>query len=500
MTLSIKEKRIVWIVFGFYMTIMCVAMYCHEPWGDELHVWNIAKASGRLGELLYNKRYEGHPPVWYIVLWITTKFTHNPVYMQVVHSIVAGIVVFTLLFKSPLPLSTKILIPFGYFFLYEYAVISRDYATGVLSAFLICIVLRRKFKYKHILYYMLLLVLSNTHLLGLLMAGSLHLYYLVHSFEKKERFSIIILHILAGAIVFLPAVYFITPPGDSELSVASWIERWSKTQLFSDVQVPMRAFIPLPAWWIYNFWNTQFLIQLQAQIGPLKILNVLINAALIILGAYILKQDKKSLLFFITNVLLTFVIGLIYPMVTERYAGFIFIGFIVACWLHYLEKPITASKTRVVNALLFVQLFAGIFVVYKDIVLPFSNFYRVKKMISGLNAGEMVVSDYWASIGFNAYTDKPVYCVDMQESIYFMLWGSKMTEAHKFPTRYYRGINNLFVKERIKRTYLLSTNTMQELFKTDAKLFSSFKIQLIDKADGAIEKWSNLYIYEISAL
>lgn len=475
-------------------------MFYHEPWGDELHCWNIAKASGSLGELLYNKRYEGHPPVWYIILWATAKFTHDPVYMQVVHLIVAILIVFLLLFKSPLPIFIKILIPFGYFFLFEYAVISRDYATGVLMGFLVCILLKKKVKYKLFLYYALLLVMSNAHLLALLMAASLHLYFLISFFEKGKKINVIVVHLLAGAVVFLPAVYFIVPPGDSELSIASWIGRWNKNQLASDLQVPIRAFIPIPAWWKYSFWNTQFLIQLQARFGVLKIVNVIIDVALVISGAFILKGNKKSLIFFITNITLTFMTGLIYPMVTERYAGFMFIGFIVACWLHYFEKPISNNKIKVVNALLVIQLIAGVFVVYKDISLPFSNFYKVKQLLNRLPENEQVVSDYWASVGFSAYVDKPIYCVDMQESILFMLWGSKITEAHKYPARYYRGIFNLFQKEGIKKTYMLSTNTIQELFKTDSKLFSSFHVQLVDKVDGAIEKWSSLYLYQISSL
>lgn len=208
MTSLIKDKSICQVIFGLYIAIVCCAMYYHEPWGDELHCWNIAKASGSLGELFYNKRYEGHPPVWYIILWVTAKFTHDPAYMQVIHLVVAILVVFLLLFKSPLPLFTKILIPFGYFFLFEYAVISRDYATGVLTGFLVCILLKKKFKYKIVLYYASLLVMSNAHLIALLMAASLHLYFLISFFEEGKKLNVIFPHLLAGVVVFLPAVYF----------------------------------------------------------------------------------------------------------------------------------------------------------------------------------------------------------------------------------------------------------------------------------------------------
>jgi len=103
-------------------------MFHHELWGDEIHSWNIAKASGSFFELISNTRYEGHPPVWYIILWTISKFTHDAFAIQVVHLIIAWLVVSVILFYSPFPFIIRILIPFGYFFLFEYSVLSRNYS------------------------------------------------------------------------------------------------------------------------------------------------------------------------------------------------------------------------------------------------------------------------------------------------------------------------------------------------------------------------------------
>src|SRR6185503_14787340 len=157
----------------------------HEMWGDEIHSWNIAKGSRGFFGLINNSRYEGHPPAWYVILWSISKFTHNLAYVQAVHLIIASLSVFLILFFSPFPLSTRVLIPFGYFFLFEYAVLSRNYAIGVLLAICICLLIRKKFRYKLILYYVLLFLLSNTHLLAILLAGSLHLYFLLFLNEQN---------------------------------------------------------------------------------------------------------------------------------------------------------------------------------------------------------------------------------------------------------------------------------------------------------------------------
>ena len=105
-----------WAVFGLYILVAGYTMFHHELWGDEFQSWNIAKSSDTFFDLIHNRRYEGHPPVWYIILWSISKFTHNLVYIQIVHLVIACMVIFVMLFYSPLPAGTKILLPFGYYF------------------------------------------------------------------------------------------------------------------------------------------------------------------------------------------------------------------------------------------------------------------------------------------------------------------------------------------------------------------------------------------------
>ncbi|HEV8272299.1 MAG TPA: hypothetical protein VGQ04_13400, partial [Chitinophagaceae bacterium] len=124
-----------WFIFILYTALLGYSIVHHELWGDEIHSWNIAKGSNSFFDLIINTRYEGHPPVWYTILWTVSKFTHDTSYLQLIHLLIACAVVFVLLFYSSFPIVAKVLIPFGYFFLYEYAAISRNYAIGVLIAF-----------------------------------------------------------------------------------------------------------------------------------------------------------------------------------------------------------------------------------------------------------------------------------------------------------------------------------------------------------------------------
>ena len=118
---AFMKGSILWLVLLIYLIVSGYTMMHHEMWGDEIHSWNIAKGSDSYADLIYNTRYEGHPPVWYTILWTISKFTHNLAYVQMTHWLIAASIVVLILFFSPIPLLSRVLIPFGYYFLYEYS-------------------------------------------------------------------------------------------------------------------------------------------------------------------------------------------------------------------------------------------------------------------------------------------------------------------------------------------------------------------------------------------
>jgi hypothetical protein len=472
----------------------------HELWGDEIHSWNIAKGSGSFADLISNIKYEGHPPVWYAVLWAISKFTHNLAYVQIVHLVIAASIVFILLFLSPFPFSTRVLMPFGYYFLFEYAIISRNYAIGVLLAFCICLIIKKTFRYKSLSYYLFLFLMSNTHLLAILLAVSLHLYFLLLNIEQKKKRNIIALHVLFGILIFLPSLYFISPPSDSQLNVHYWLNRWNVHQFTAFGQAPLFAFIPIPAWWNYNSWNTQFLIEAKTSYSLLRIVNLLISTIIPILAFLILRRNKKAAVLFLTNLFLSFVIAVaVFPLTAERYAGFILIGFIVAFWLYCQETPVTKTNKWMVNIFLTVQLIGSVFIISKDIRYPFSNAYKVNELLKEVPGNDGTVTDYWAMNTISAFADRSFYCVDLQKEISFVKWNSDLGMMQNKQYRYFEGVKNLFQKKAISSVYMISTGSPLVLSRVDPQLFKLYQVKLIDKRDGAIEKGGNLYLYRINS-
>jgi len=493
------NNKLLWTVGIVFILLSGYTMAHHEVWGDELHSWNIAKGSNSYSDLIAHTRYEGHPPGWYSILWVLSKFTHQPVYMQAVQWIIACSVVFLVLFFSPFPLSTKVLLPFGYYFIYEYAVLSRNYAIGVLLTFAICLTLKKEFKYKEALYYILLFCLSNVHLLALLLAGSLHFYFLLMKAEQQKKRAGLLLHVLLGALVLIPAAYCIFPPADSQINVHFWLDHRNAHQLTLSGQAPLRAFLPIPAWWLENFWNTQFLLTAKEDHPFLKVVNPLIILISIALPLFILRKNRKSQALFGMNLILSFILAIsFFLLASARHTGYIYICFLAAWWFYCSETPVDPKAVRLVNILLVLQLVGGLFAVVQDLRRPFSNLYRVNELIREVPAGEKIVTTYWTMNGIVAFTDKPAYCIDMERDVSFVLFDRDVAAMQQRHDIYTRGIRDLFAREGRKRAYLISTDPLEKLYRDDKDLSASFRVTLLDKREGAIEKGSNLYLYRIN--
>jgi len=492
--MALRNKPL-WAIFLVYMLVSGYTMTHHEPWGDEVFTWNIAKSSGSYPQLIENRKFEGHPPAWVTILWLISKCTHNVRYMQLAQWVIACLVAGLILFYSPFPTPTKALACFGYYFLFEYAVLSRNYGTAMLLICCICIVLKKDFRYKTLLYYILLFLLSNVHLLATLLAASLHLYFL-QSYTSKKK---LLIHTLTGGLLLLPAVIFILPPSDSTINIGHSFRQWNIHLLTATIEGPLRAFLPVQAWWNYHFWNTEFLVEAKAEYSFLKVLNLLIMTGLMAIAFFIFRKNRKSLILFGASLLLYLLLSAsVFPLTSARYAGFIFISFFVACWLHYYEQPLSAASRKLLDSLLAIQFAAGIFAVTRDIRLPFSNLYRIDELAREVPPRSRLVTDYWTMNGYVAYLDTPAYCIDVGRELSFVTWGPDITVIQNNPHRYTSGADKLFQQERKQEIYMISSGSPQTLDQADSCFSRSFHVMLIDKREGAIEKGGNLYLYKIT--
>lgn len=112
----------------------------HEPFFDEAEAWQIAKCVSLKTLLLETTHYEGHPPLWHLILMPLAKAgAPYELSLTLVSLVFAGGAVFLILRYAPFPRIVRLLLPFTYFYFYQYGVISRVYCVMVLEFVLLSI-------------------------------------------------------------------------------------------------------------------------------------------------------------------------------------------------------------------------------------------------------------------------------------------------------------------------------------------------------------------------
>lgn len=135
MNITKQNKVLEIICFSLFIICTIFISFFHEPWLDEFQAWGISKDS------LYNilfviPHFEGHPPLWHLILKCFSYFNANPeAGLAIANFIFIYPAVWLLLFKSPFPRAVKLLIPFTFFIFYQTAIVSRPYSIMALALF-----------------------------------------------------------------------------------------------------------------------------------------------------------------------------------------------------------------------------------------------------------------------------------------------------------------------------------------------------------------------------
>lgn len=126
----------------FLLACQLVLALGHEPWRDEWQALQIAVQSPTIGDLMVNLRYEGHPPLWYLLLRGLAALVGAHAALPVAVALIGVTGQAVILAKAPFPRAERLLLGTSEFLLFEYFSISRSLSLGVLFVIL-AVALRR---------------------------------------------------------------------------------------------------------------------------------------------------------------------------------------------------------------------------------------------------------------------------------------------------------------------------------------------------------------------
>ena len=133
------------IVIAFILLSLYLVPY-HEHWADEVQAWLIAKEAS-FGDIITKIGHsEGHPVLWHLLLKSVFLCFGSEINISYISIAVMSMTVMIIVFFYDIPLIYKLLLPFGYYFLYQYNIVARNYCLGYLALAILGVIYPKRFK------------------------------------------------------------------------------------------------------------------------------------------------------------------------------------------------------------------------------------------------------------------------------------------------------------------------------------------------------------------
>jgi hypothetical protein len=196
----------------------------HVPWRDEVRALSLALSGDDWGTMLRAVQGEGHPFLWYIILRGAHDLFGVREILPAAGLSIGFAAVALLLLKAPFRLLPLFAMAFGLALGYEYVVVARNYGIAALVMFLIAASWHRIRDRAWL--GVLLLLLCNTNVPSVFVAGGLYLHRLLELWGEQRdlrapewRWAALNgLIMAAGAVLAFVAVY----PTANEAAAVTW--------------------------------------------------------------------------------------------------------------------------------------------------------------------------------------------------------------------------------------------------------------------------------------
>ncbi len=161
-------------------------MCFHEPWRDEAQVWLYARDNSLFG-LFSHLHFEGHPFVWFLLVFPLVKLGLPYASMFVLCFLLSTVTVWLITFKSPFHYIVKVLVVFSCLIAYQYNIVARNYVLLPLFLTIIAVLFKERYGSKNLLYGISLALLANSHIFGALAVMIILLYDLLFHFLPNAK-------------------------------------------------------------------------------------------------------------------------------------------------------------------------------------------------------------------------------------------------------------------------------------------------------------------------
>lgn len=339
--------------------------------------------------------------------------------MQLLNISIMTVCVYLFLRHAPFKILYSILIVFGYFFIYEYNIISRNYAVSLLCLTLVFIQLNRPVK-NHLPLATCLVLLSLTHVYSIIVAITVSCILL---FQNKNSNVKYIYAVVIAFTFFL--IYSLQVPNDHFLFKYDNEMYLSYKRIGKGFSIYLKGFLPIPDPTANSAWNSNLII------SSSKIAGAICSVICFVFPFFIFRKNKLILFFFYFSTLtICFFIYVSPLIVSVRYCGFIFVLFIFSFWLQKIIYPRYISKNlsynKIIIAVLLLHVISGVYLFTADIKQPFSNAKNLTNYLTDnqLVDKEIFLSNLCTGPSVSAYLNKKITYLETGQKNSFCKWNT----------------------------------------------------------------------------
>lgn len=207
------------LTFVAFTTLVIVGAAHHEIWRDEMRALTIAREVDSVLHMPRAVEDEGHPALWFVLLWLAYGVSGTTVVLKVVSATIGLGVATMVFFAAPLPTWWRGLFVFGWVPVYACSMLCRNYGIGVLLLFWFCACAGRG-AFRPLRAALALALLANTNAYATMIAGALVPYFVVEAVRARVRARTLAAGVLLIAAGIALAAWTMMPTGASKVLAA----------------------------------------------------------------------------------------------------------------------------------------------------------------------------------------------------------------------------------------------------------------------------------------
>lgn len=215
------------VAFILFLLLTTFVAVFHEPWFDEAQAWLIARSASLWDLLFVIPKYEGHPPLWHLILLpLARSGIPFEVGIKSVALLISALSVGMILFRSPFPRIVRLILPFTFFYFYQYTVISRPYGLLGLGLLLAASQYRNRNTYP-IRFVLSLALVCATSAYGIVLSAGIALAWFIELARQESLRTMLQGHLkdrravgLAGLLAWAILLCVVILPQDNTYAVS----------------------------------------------------------------------------------------------------------------------------------------------------------------------------------------------------------------------------------------------------------------------------------------